>query len=618
MQKIQDYAIIGDCRSAALVSREGSIDWLCWPRFDSASILGALLDPHAGRWRIAPTDRFTTKRRYRDGTNVLETSLRTDTGAILLTDLMPVASEEDKRKILHPEHELLRLVECEEGELDVEMIFDPQPNYRDGLLDGLSLGGSGCRIETGHGLLNLRSSLPLRVLADGTVYGRRLLRAGDALDFSLTFSQGGPAVFPPLGARTRAAIDRSVAWWRSWSGPLRYNGPSRPAVIRSALLLRLLFYAPSGAIIAAPTTSLPERLGAGLNWDYRYCWLRDASLTVRALLGLGCMNEAEAFVNWLLHSTRLTRPELRILYDIYGRTPHTERTLSHLSGYHSSQPVRIGNAAADQLQLDVYGEVIDAVTHFICAGGVLDRETRRMLCSFGDFVCRHWREADEGIWEPRSGRYHNTHSRVLCWTALDRLIDLHANGQLPEAPAAEFAIQREAIRCDVEERGWNPRLSSYAARLNGDDLDASLLLIPWYGFAKASSPRMRQTYALVRQRLGAGGGLLYRYRSDESPGEGAFGICSFWGAEYLALGGGTVEEAQRVFEGLLGYSNDLGLFAEEIDPNTGDALGNFPQAFTHVGLINAALSLTKRREGKEVLKREIPLKVSSVTAEARL
>jgi GH15 family glucan-1,4-alpha-glucosidase len=234
-----------------------------------------------------------------------------------------------------------------------------------------------------------------------------------------------------------------------------------------------------------------------------------------------------------------------------------------------------------------------------------------MICAFGDYVCRNWQKPDEGIWEPRSGRYNNTHSLVLCWTALDRLLELRAHGHLPEAPVAEFQKNRAAISREVEERAWNPRLKSYASRLDGDDLDASLLLLPWYGFDKASSDRMQQTYARIRERLGARDGLLYRYRTKESPGEGAFGICSFWGAEYLALGGGTATEAQKVFERLLGYANDLGLFAEEIDPETGEALGNFPQAFTHVGLINAALSLAKRLQGEKPLERAIPAQTPS-------
>lgn len=616
MQNIDDYGLIGDCRSAALVSRGGSIDWLCWPRFDSPSIFAALLDPRAGQWRIGPMAPFKTERRYITGTNVLESRFRTETGTLLLTDLMPVAAEDDKKRFLVPEHEILRLVECESGEVEIEILFEPRPGYAARRVRMRDAGALGIRAETDDGLLNLRSSTRLPLDGD-KAHARVRLRAGETLDFSLTFSVTWPAILPPLGSRTLEALERSIAWWQQWASGLIYEGPCREAVIRSALVLRLLFYAPSGAIVAAPTTSLPERVGGGLNWDYRYCWLRDASLTVRALFGLGCADEAEAFVSWLLHSTLLTRPELRILYDIYGNAPEREQTLAHLAGYRSSQPVRIGNAAVGQLQLDVYGEVIDAVTHFVCANGTLDRETRNMLCAFGDYVCRNWRKPDEGIWEPRSGRYENTHSRVLCWTALDRLLELHSSGYLPEAPVNEFQKNREAIRRDIEERAWNSTLESYTAHLDGDDLDASLLLLAWYGFENASSERMQRTYARIREHLGAGGELLYRYRTQESPGEGAFGICSFWGAEYLALGGGSGKKAQEVLERLLGYANDLGLFAEEIDPVTGNALGNFPQAFTHVGLINAALSVSKRLEGEKPLERHVPVKTPSRAA-ARL
>jgi GH15 family glucan-1,4-alpha-glucosidase len=371
-------------------------------------------------------------------------------------------------------------------------------------------------------------------------------------------------------------------------------------------------------VIAAPTTSLPERVGGDLNWDYRFCWLRDASFTVRALFGLGYPEEAAAFLSWLLHSTRLTQPELRILYDVHGKPPQDEEQLEHLSGYQGSRPARAGNAAADQLQLDVCGEVIDAVTHFVVRGGTLDRETRRMLCTFGDYVCENWRRPDEGIWEPRSGKGHNTHSRVLCWTALDRLLDLHSKGHLPGAPAEAFARNRQLIREEVEARAWNPCLQSYASRIDGDDLDASLLLLAWYGFADASSDRMRQTYERIRERLGAGEGLLYRYRTGDSPGEAAFGVCSFWGAEFLALGGGTADEAQDIFERLCRYANDVGLFAEEIDPATRDAIGNFPQAFTHVGLINAALSLAQRLEGREPLVRRASPQEAAPAAEVHV
>lgn len=596
---IGDYAIIGDCRGAALVSRAGSIDWLCWPRFDSPSLFAALLDERGGRWSVAPTQPYQVERRYLENTNVLETRFHTESGTLRLTDLMPVASEEEKKSLLLSDHEIVRMAECEEGEVEVEMVFEPRPDY--GLRPPrLRLAGRlGLRVETHLGLLVLRTDLPLQISDGGCVRARTRLRAGEHLPLSLTFADEWPAVLPPLGEWTRDRIARSVAWWRGWAARLIYDGPARDAVVRSALVLKLLVYAPSGAVVAAPTTSLPERVGGDLNWDYRYCWLRDASLTVRALFGLGYVHEAEAFMSWLLHSTRLTRPRLRILYDVFGNVPHTERTLDWLEGYRSSRPVRVGNAAATQLQLDVYGEVIDATTHFVRTGGSFDRETQRMLCAFGDYVCHNWQRPDEGIWEPRSGQAHKTHSRVLCWTALDRLIELHAKGHLPGASAEQFAIQRDLIRRDVEQRAWNARLQSYAAELDGSDLDASLLLMSWYGFEDAASPRMRQTYARIQQHLGAGDGLLYRYRTGESPGEGAFGICCFWGVEYLALGGGSPEDAQQRFEQVLAHANDLGLYAEEIDPHTGDALGNFPQAFTHVGLINAALSIARRLQGLE-------------------
>ncbi len=594
MKPIDDYAAIGDGRTVALVGRDGSIDWLCWPRFDSPSIFGAILDENAGRWSLAPTAPSRVERRYVDDTNVLETRFETDAGALVVTDLMPVASEDDKRRLLLPDHEILRAAECVRGEVELEMRFAPRPDYGRRRGRVRNAGPLGVRVEMGADLLVLRSDIPLDITADGQVRGRSRLREGDAVHASLTFADDWPAVLPPLGAWSRAAIARSVAWWRGWASRVRYDGPCREAVIRSALALKLLVYAPSGAVVAAPTTSLPERIGGDLNWDYRFCWLRDASLTVRALFGLGCSAEAHAFVDWLLQATRLTQPELRILYDVHGNAPPDERILDQLTGYRDSRPVRVGNAAAGQRQLDVYGEVIDAVTHFVGAGGALDRETERILCAFGDYVCRHWQEPDEGIWEPRSGAAHNTHSRLLCWTALDRLLQLHAQGHLRGAPAGKLQENRERIRREVEARAWNPALGSYVAQLDGDRLDATLLLLPWYGFEDAGSDRMRRTYARVREALGAGDALLYRYRTADSPGEGAFGICSFWGAEYLALGGGTPEEARDAFERLCGYANDVGLFAEEIDPATGAALGNFPQAFTHVGLINAALSLADR------------------------
>lgn len=595
--KIHDYAVIGDCLSAALVSRSGSIDWLCWPRFDSPSVFGALLGDGAGAWRVAPAGVRSVTRRYVPDTNVLETRFETGSGVLLLTDAMSVASEDDNRERLLPEREIVRVATCERGEVDLESFFDPRPLYGAKPPAIRRAGGSGLRVETREGLLSLRTDLEID--GDDPRRARGRLRAGDRRHFSLVFAVDSPAVLPPVGEPTRDAVERSIAWWRAWASGVKYDGPERPLVLRSALALRLLFFAPSGAIVAAPTTSLPERVGGDLNWDYRFCWLRDASLTVRALFGLGCEEEAAAFVSWLHHSTRLSWPEFRVLYDVYGNASGRERLLD-LPGYAGSRPVRVGNAAAHQLQLDVYGEVIEAAARFATEGGTFDRETHDMLRATGEWVCRNWERPDEGIWEPRETPAPHTHSRLLCWTALECLLALHERRLLKGLPVDKFRENREMIRREIEARAWSAELGSYVATLDGADLDAALLLMTHHGFEHPASPRMRSTYERVRRELGAGRGLLYRHRRPPDQAEGAFVICSFWATEYLAMGGGTLEEAETLFDDVCSHANDVGLLAEEIDPETGDALGNFPQGFSHIGLINAALTLARRREREEV------------------
>jgi GH15 family glucan-1,4-alpha-glucosidase len=593
---IRDYAIIGDCRSAALVSRFGSIDWLCWPRFDSSSCFAAILDPtRGGRWRIAPAQPFRSQRKYLEGSNVLETVFETETGAIRMLDAMSIASEKEESELFLPEHEIVRLVECIRGEVDLETIFEPRPRYATASFRLRHRGKLGFWVGMDSESLILRSNALLGMEGDA-VLGRQRLRGGETLSFSMSFSSDAPAELQPLEC-VRESLERSNAWWRSWIGQAKYDGPHRDAVLRSALALKLLTYGPSGAIIAAPTTSLPERIGGDLNWDYRYCWLRDASFTIRALFGLGYVEEASAFLGWLLHTTRLKPPYLRILYDVFGNSPKRERILPHFTGYLDSRPVRIGNAAENQFQLDVYGEVIDAAVRFIRAGGRFDSETATMLRDFGLYVCNHWNEPDEGIWEPRSGRFPHTHSRLLCWVALDGLLELEWKGHLRRTPTDLFRQTRDAIRREITVHSWNEQLQSYVQIPGTEEVDCSLLGLALYRFEPASSPRMRSTYEQIRKTLGADHALFFRNRGLAAWGDGAFGLCSFWAAHYLAIGGGTLEEAKDVFEATLGYANDLGLFAEEIDPRTGEALGNFPQGFTHLSLINAALSLHERETG---------------------
>jgi GH15 family glucan-1,4-alpha-glucosidase len=589
---IGGYAVIGDCRSAALVSTNGSIDWLCLPRFDSPSVFAAILDAdRGGHFAVRPAGVAATTRRYIGDSNVLETTFTTSSGVLRLTDLMPVDSEAAKSRELWPDHEILRKVECVEGTIDVAVDFIPRFDYGrvapaiDGRRDRIFY------CEHRAGLLALSGDMPLAITGNGLA-GTQQLAAGERRYLSLTYAHGMPAVEAPLGPNADRRIERSIAWWNEWASTCRYHGPYRNAVVRSALALKLLSYSPSGAIIAAPTTSLPEKIGGIRNWDYRYCWLRDASLTLRALCDLGFEVEADAFLSWLLHATHLTWPHVNMAYDIYGESHLPERELTYLSGYAGSRPVRIGNLAALQLQLDTYGELVEAAFVWLSCGGTLDRSSKGNLVELGRAVCSRWRAPDDGIWERRGGRRHHTHSKVMCWLALDRLLTLHDAGHL-RVPVAQFGRERDALRAEIEARGYNEQLGSYVSVLDGNEVDASLLVLALHGYVDPRSPRMRSTCDRIRGHLGIDN-LLYRYKEDDGlpPGEGAFGICGFWEVACRAL---QQERTTAVtqFESLLSYANDVGLFAEQIDPETGAALGNFPQGLTHVGLINAALSLEK-------------------------
>ena len=594
---INDYGLIGDCRTAALVSRAGSIDWLCLPNFDSPSVFARLLDPTSGGcFSIRPSELFTSTRRYIEGTCVLETTFSVERGRVRLFDLMPVL---DDARALRPMREVLRIIEGIGGEVSLDISIDPRPGYgkaRPWLRGGGRLGWSYC---WSNELLLVRADFPLN-RADLVLSGSVSIHPGERHYIALAYVQNDPAVIPPLADHADARLESTKFWWRGWSDQCTYSGDHRDAILRSAIVLKALCFALSGAIVAAPTTSLPEAVGGERNWDYRYCWLRDAGLSMRALTGLGYYDEASAYLSWLVHATDLTWPELRVLYDVYGRSPPPQRDHGRFAGYRGSKPVHTGNAARFQKQLDVYGQVALAAYAFLIDGHEIDRATKRRLPGLGRMVIKHWRETDHGMWEFPDPPRQFTFSKVMCWMALDRLLMLDGKGVIRLGRRRErFQREWKAIAEIIEDQGFNPELGSYVSELGGDRLDAALLLMGCLGYKPANDPRMVSTYDRIVERL-VRGDLVYRYEpgyDGMESREGAFGICAFWRVDYLARRG-RVDEAGRLFERVLRRANDLGLFAEEIDAETDAALGNFPQAFTHIGLINAAIALNDAREGK--------------------
>jgi GH15 family glucan-1,4-alpha-glucosidase len=592
---IEDYAAIGDCSSVALISKMGSIDWLCWPHFDSPSTFASLLDDgKGGRFRICPSKKFDVRRRYVGDTNVLETTFITDGGQIRLTDLMPADDFESYDRQLWPDHSLIRKVECLGGDVEVEVFFEPRPDYARCVPKLEKRGDLGYFCNHKETVLTLRTDVALDHETDSSrLTGRLTMRPGEVRQFVLSMDRYEPAVLIPLGEHVEAMISRTLKYWEEWSAKCRYVGPHRDAVMRSALAIKLMTFSRSGAVVAAATTSLPEEIGGVRNWDYRYCWLRDAGLSLRALFDLGYSEEGAAFFSWMLHSTRKSLPHLHIMYDIYGNVDLEEFELDHLEGWRKTSPVRIGNGAYDQLQLDTYGEVAAAAFEYVAHGHTLDASQKRMLTRTGDALIERWHKADEGIWEIRNEQKHHTYSKVMSWVTVDRLIRLHEHGDL-EIDLDRYKKVRKTMRDEIEEKGVDKDLGAFVNAYGTKEMDASLLLIPDYGFVEADDPRMIRTYELIQEEL-ADGVLLYRYKYDDNlPGEeGAFGICSFWDEEYLARLG-RVDEAMERFEKILTYANDVGLYAEQIDPATGIQLGNFPQAFSHVGLINAILMIADK------------------------
>jgi GH15 family glucan-1,4-alpha-glucosidase len=582
---IADYAAIGDGRTVALVARDGSIDWLCLPDLDSPSVFGALLDAEqGGRFELRPEEPFDATRRYLPGTNVLETTFTTAHGVVRVTDAMTLP-----RHGLAPYRELARRIEGVAGRVPVSWRVEPRPGYG-AAVDFARRAGVPVVARGADAVAVIAWDAGEPTLNAGAIDGRFVATEGRVADLVLAAAHEEPLVLP---SRTDVAarLTATEQLWRDWSRGRSYDGPWREAVIRSALALKLLVFAPSGAIAAAPTTSLPEAIGGERNWDYRFSWPRDSAFTLRALLALGCSREADAFFWWLLHATQLTHPEVRVLYRLNGRSEADERRLP-LSGYRGSGPVRIGNGAAGQTQLDVYGEVMDAASEVARARGGLDRDHARRLADIADHVAETWHRPDAGIWEVRSDPTHFTQSKMMCAVALDRACSLAEQGVL-RGDVERWRRARVDIHAFVEDHCYSERKRSYTRSADEDHLDASLLLAVIARYDEPAAPRLVGTVDAIRREL-ARGRLVIRYVGEDGlPGEeGAFLACSFWLAEAYARQG-RVGEAAVLMDELIGLANDVGLYAEEIDPESGEFLGNFPQGLSHLALINAAAAVAE-------------------------
>ncbi|MFN2466535.1 MAG: glycoside hydrolase family 15 protein [Gaiellaceae bacterium] len=586
---IREYAAIGDGRTVALIARDGSIDWLCLPDLDSPSVLGALIDSErGGRFVLEPEIPYEATRRYVPETNVVETTFATSAGRVCLTDAMTLPEEG-----LSPYRELVRHVEGLAGTVPLRWRVEPRFGYaarktqierRDGVpaavsgRDALAV----CSWDAGE-----------PECTEEAISGRFTIGEGGSSLLALSAAHQEPLVLPSR-AEAESRLRATARSWREWAGARDYGGPWREAVIRSALALKLLVHAPSGAIAAAATTSLPEEIGGERNWDYRFCWPRDAAFALQALLALGCAPEARAFFSWILHASRLTHPRVQVLYRLDGRAEADEQPLP-LGGYLGSRPVRVGNRAAGQTQLDVYGELLGAASRLASSTGGLDRDHGRHLAEIADFVCESWEQPDAGIWETRGEPAQFIQSKMMCAVALMRACELAERGLVPVKHGERWRREQKAIRDFVEARGYSETAQSYVRGVGEERVDASLLLGVLAGYDRPRSPRLLGTVDAVRRDLGRGP-LLHRYLGEDGLAgeEGAFVACSFWLVEAYARQG-RLDEAVTLMDELVPLANDVGLFAEEIDPSTGEFLGNFPQGLSHLALINAAVSIQDAR-----------------------
>ncbi|MFJ4904566.1 glycoside hydrolase family 15 protein [Streptomyces sp. NPDC093249] len=586
-QRIDDYALVGDLQTAALIGRDGSVDWLCLPRFDSAACFAAILgDEENGHWRIAPKGAMTcTERRYAEDSLILETYWETRTGTVKVVDFMP---QRDKAP------DLMRIVEGVSGTVEMSAVLRLRFDY--GSIVPWMRRSEGHRVAVaGPDAVWLRSDPPVKTWGQQfSTCSSFTVSAGEKVAWVLTWH---PSHEPrPELVDPHQALEQSLADWREWSARCTYRGPYREAVMRSLITLKALTYAPTGGIVAAPTTSLPEEIGGVRNWDYRACWLRDSSLTLGALLAAGYVEEASAWRDWLLRSVAGDPADLQIMYGPAGERRLPETSLPWLRGYGDSAPVRTGNAAVDQFQLDVYGEVMDSLDRARLAGIPAERHAWNLQLSLLGFLESTWREPDEGLWEVRGPRRHFTHSKVMAWVAADRAVrTLEADPSLP-GDAGRWRAMRDEIHEQVCARGYDPVRNTFTQSYGSAELDAATLLIPQVGFLPPDDPRVIGTVDAVRAEL-THGGFVRRYTPSDAvdglPGqEGTFLVCSFWLADALRLTGRT-EEARALFERLVALRNDVGLLAEEYDPVAGRQLGNFPQAFSHIGLVGTAFALAR-------------------------
>ena len=599
---IADYGLLADCNSAALVDRAGSIDWLCLPRYDSDAVFARLLDPDAGHWSLRPAGEFSAQRRYVPDTLVIETTFTTDSGSVRLRDAMAFAPGRRGHDLGYDvPHEVLRGIEGLSGEVQLEMELAPRPEY--GLVRPLFRQENGGARTFGATRIAVKTGVPAQV-EESTMRASFTVREGDRVGFSVRWApvDSREAPDPTPADEVIGRIEETEEAWRSWEADHDiYEGSNRDLVRLSARVLKGLTYRPTGAIVAAPTTSLPETVGGERNWDYRFAWIRDSSLTLEALYIGACSDEAEEFVSFMTSSAggRAGEGSLQIMYGIGGEHDLAERELSHLRGWRESRPVRVGNGAWDQVQLDVYGELLNSLHLYHERLGELHPEVQAFVADLADTAARRWMESDSGMWEMRGEPRHHLSSKVLCWTALDRAVKLApVLGEF--AKVEEWEKARDEIRVAILERGWSEKRGAYAQSFDSDELDAAALLMPILGFLPATDERMKATIDAIADDL-TDDGLVLRYRNQEgmnadglSGEEGTFVICSFWLVSALAKAG-ELERAERLFAQLTGYANDLGLLAEEIDTANGEQLGNFPQAFSHIGLITAAWEIDKAR-----------------------